>query len=107
MSKKSKECEARIWKVMENFYTYGQPTTAEAKVLLEPVLDDLIHLYEEELLPLSEDYQTGADTYGYESEEIMGHLFYISDRWYAAHRVRWVIDLLRPDYFPYQGEVKA
>jgi len=36
------------------------------------------------------DYRSGWETYGYES--INADMEYISDRWRAAFRLRWIID---------------
>lgn len=39
------------------------------------------------------DYRDGRDTYGYSDEEsIRNNLFYISDRWRCAFRLKWIID---------------
>jgi hypothetical protein len=39
------------------------------------------------------DYRTGHQTYGYDDlEKIRWNLFYISDRWNCAFRIRWLID---------------
>lgn len=41
------------------------------------------------------DLRSGEETYGYESREsIRDNLFYISDRWIAQFRLRWVLDLI-------------
>ena len=40
-----------------------------------------------------EDPRTGAETYGYESEEsISNNMSYISDRWRCAFRLKWLLD---------------
>ena len=39
------------------------------------------------------DLRTGEETYGYYSQEsIRNHMSYISDRWRAKFRIRWLID---------------
>ena len=69
---------------------------------LRAFLPNLIHLYETHYLPLDEDYRTGEEVYGYASEEfIKQNLYYVSDRWYTAPRIRWMIDLVCPEYIPY------
>lgn len=78
----------------------------EIRSLLCSYYNDLVHLYENELLEIDYDYREGKDTYGYESlETIQYNLFYISDRWRASFRVRWLIDLINPDYILYK-EIK-
>jgi hypothetical protein len=40
------------------------------------------------------DYRSGRETYGYDSiEQIQGNLEYISDRFGAAFRLSWLIDV--------------
>jgi len=42
------------------------------------------------------DYRTGQETYGYEPDEAnMLIVEYISDRWLAAFRIKWLIDGLK------------
>lgn len=44
------------------------------------------------------DYRTGEQTYGYESEErIQRDVWYISDRWHCAFRLKWLIDGIKSD----------
>lgn len=44
------------------------------------------------------DTRSGHETYGYKSrEEIEGQLEYISDRFNAVFRLRWLLDLLEID----------
>lgn len=39
------------------------------------------------------DYRSGNETYGYsDRESIETNMFYISDRWRCAFRLRWLID---------------
>lgn len=41
------------------------------------------------------DYRTGEESYGYKDQDyIEERMSYISDRWYCAFRIRWIIDLL-------------
>jgi hypothetical protein len=43
-----------------------------------------------------EDVRSGEVTYGWATEEsILGNLYYISDRWNADFRIRWMIDLIK------------
>lgn len=72
---------------------------------LQPFLLWLVKHYELVLLKRDPDYRSGFDTYGYISEEdsadkeyIKDQLFYISDRWHCSFRVRWIINLLDPNY---------
>lgn len=74
-------------------------TVKEAKEILTSWLPDLKRHYENFLLPESEDYRSGKSTYGYNSDEqILERLDYISDRWNEAYKVRWLINLLDPNY---------
>lgn len=42
------------------------------------------------------DFRSGSEVYGYYSpDEIRVDMEYISDRWMAAYRVKWIIDGLR------------
>jgi hypothetical protein len=65
--------------------------------VLRPYLKGLKKLY----IKLSQsdgDYRNGEETYKYTSDEdIRNHLAYISDRWYSAFRVKWLIDLIEDD----------
>lgn len=77
----------------------------QIKHKLQPFLLWLIKHYELVLLAKDPDFRSGFDTYGYISEEggvdkeyIKDQLFYISDRWHCSFRVRWIINLLDPDY---------
>ena len=77
------------------------------RIALRPYYELLVEMYENEFLPLEEDYRSGADTYGYENlESIQGSLSYISDRWRACFRVRWLIDLINPGYCLWDGQLK-
>lgn len=47
-----------------------------------------------------EDYRSGFETYGYNNaEEVKLHMAYISDRWYCAFRLKWIIDGIEGDVF--------
>lgn len=72
---------------------------------LRPYYNHLVRLYESELLESEhQDYRSGSETYGYKDlESIQWSLLYISDRWNACFRVRWLIDLINPDYCLYDG----
>lgn len=74
---------------------------------LRPYYSQLVSLYENEMLASEDcDYRSGQDTYGYESaDSIRGSLAYISDRWRACFRVRWLIELINPDYCLWDGKV--
>jgi len=77
----------------------------EIREALKPYYSVLVKMYEEQLIVLEEDYRSGKDTYGYENlESIQGSLFYISDRWKACFRVRWLIDLINPEYCLWNGQ---
>jgi len=90
--------------VMENFYCIEDMTVEKAKELLTPQLNNLIERYERFHLPTEDDWSSGEETYGYENDEsILGTLRYISDRWGASFRVRWMIDLIDPTYYANRG----
>lgn len=75
---------------------------------LKPFYEGLVAAYEQYYLVHDEDFRSGEETYGYKDlESIQGSLLYISDRWGGAFRVRWLIDLINPDYILYQGEFSA
>jgi len=39
------------------------------------------------------DFRGGEETYGYDNaEDIRNNMEYISDRWMAAFRIKWIID---------------
>lgn len=63
---------------------------------LKQHLDLLNELYKE----LNEDTEfvdlrSGVETYGYKSEDdIVANMEYISDRWQAAFRIKWLIDFI-------------
>lgn len=49
-----------------------------------------------ELSNKENDFRSGAETYGYADEEsIRNNMEYISDRWMAAFRIKWIIDGLK------------
>ena len=40
-----------------------------------------------------DDFRSGEESYGYKSQEsVRNNMFYISDRWRCAFRVKWLID---------------
>jgi hypothetical protein len=40
-----------------------------------------------------DDFRTGVETYGYDSNDgILSNMFYISDRYRCAFRLKWIID---------------
>jgi hypothetical protein len=74
------------------------------KEKLRPHLNTLINLYEKIHLPQEDDWQSGEESYGYESDEdIINSIRYISDRWGCSFRIRWMIDLLDPEYYANKG----
>jgi len=47
----------------------------------------------EELSKEENDFRPGVETYGYaDHETIKNNMEYISDRWMAAFRIKWIID---------------
>ena len=82
---------------------YNKSTPLSA---LDPLLPHLVKLYEEDL-DVHKDYRYGKDIYGYGDENsIRGQLECIEDRWNAPHRIRWLINLIDPDYYPYKDFYK-
>ena len=73
-------------------------TVEEIKYKIQPYLLWLKRHYELVLLKTNPDYRSGFATYGYDEEWIKSKLFYISDRWQCSFRVRWIINLLDPNY---------
>lgn len=71
---------------------------------LKPYYTCLVTVYEGNLLDFDEDYRSGKETYGYDDlESIQYSLSYISDRWKCAFRVRWLIELINPEYQLWDG----
>ena len=78
----------------------------EIRESLRPYYNFLVALYEDELLDQECDWRGGGDTYGFNSlESIQYDLEYISDRWRACFRVRWLIDLINPGYQLWDGQL--
>lgn len=74
------------------------------RLILKPFYEELLNLYENDLLATSEDYSSGSDTYGYENlDSIKSTLCYIYGKWNAAFRVRWLIELINPEYKLWDG----
>lgn len=81
-------------------------TVEQIKSKLQPFLLWLKRHYALVLLPCDPDYRSGFETYGYvgerddetDAEHITWQLDYISDRWQCSFRVRWLINLLEPEY---------
>lgn len=72
--------------------------------LLRPYYAELVHYYENDLLQVEGDYRSGTETYGYTVfKAIQFDLQYIADRWRACYRVRWLIELINPDYKLWDG----
>lgn len=88
----------------------GMNSIEEIREYLKPYYERLVRLYEEDLLPIEEftDYRSGQETYGFDDlDSIKFTLHYISDRWKCAFRVRWIIDLINPDYVLWSGHFNA
>lgn len=102
--KKHKDFCALMDSLYGHCYSY---TVAEIKHKLKPFLLWLKRHYELVLLPRDPDFRSGFETYGYiaepdddmtDEEAILYQLDYISDRWQCSFRVRWLINLLEPEY---------
>jgi len=92
-------------KTMGHFLEIGGLSYDYIRCMLLPFLDDLIDMYENDLLIFEDDWRSGEETYGYESEEsVIEDMNHICDRWRCAFRVRWMIDLIDPDYYPYTNK---
>lgn len=78
----------------------------QIKAKLQPFILWLKREYELVLLPCDPDFRSGFNTYDYKAESncetdeehILWQLDYISDRWRCSFRVRWIINLIDPDY---------
>lgn len=58
-------------------------------------ITDLTQLYEALVEYGGADLRTGAETYGYRTEEqVKSDMIYISDRWQASFRIKWLIDFI-------------
>jgi hypothetical protein len=87
----------------------SEDTVAKVKKKLQPFLLWLKRHYELVLLFKDPDYRSGFATYGYISDDpddtdaqyIINQLWHISDRWQCSSRVRWIINLLEPEYEPF------
>jgi len=102
----NKETLTLLNDTMLQFYGAEDLNFSYIRGLLLPFLQDLIDMYENDFLILEGDCRSGEEVYGYESEEsIIGNIDYISDRWKCAMRIRWMIDLIDPDYYPYRGDI--
>ena len=85
--------EKKISKVMESFYEQ-KDSLEEALDILRPIKSMLEDAYEDSL-KVDNDKRSGEETYGYKDEEsILSNLWYISDRWGASFRIRWMLDLI-------------
>jgi hypothetical protein len=70
-------------------------TLTETQKQLAKFKTDLAQLYEASMDGNDADWRTGAETYGYHTEEqIKGDMDYISDRWRASFRIKWLIDFI-------------
>lgn len=100
MNKLTKEKILRINDVIER--CFNEETTK----YLKDVYDDLVWLYENHFLADDDDYRTASETYGLGTEEEnMSTIRYIVDRWRCSFRVRWLIEVVNPDYVLFQGGV--
>ena len=63
---------------------------------LQETLPSLIALYEESLKD-DNDKRCGHETYGYNN--VFNDMLYISDRWNASFRLRWLIDGIENGHF--------
>jgi len=92
--------------VMDCFASENTFSVQDAIDKLFPFVDFLIEHYESFYLPDEEDWRSGEETYGYGAEDILGWLCFICGKWGCAFRVRWMIDLITPDYYPYKSEAE-
>lgn len=90
-------------------------TLEKVRKLLQPFLLWLKRHYELVLLSTNPDYRSGFETYGYISDDddttdaqyVLNQLDYISDRWQCSFRVRWLINLLEPEYDGFKDTEKS
>lgn len=92
-----------LGKVLESASRSEDLEVIRHKIL--PYYKKLVKYYENDLLEIEQDYRSGVETYGYEDiHSIKYNLSYISDRWRAAFRVRWLIELINPNYTLYNRD---
>lgn len=61
-------------------------------VVSKPLLREMKRVWPK-LAKQDNDFRNGYESYGYETpESIYNNLHYISDRWFCAFRLRWLID---------------
>lgn len=71
------------------------------------IYQDLVHLYETHYLEDDQDFRPASETYGIgDDKKNLANLEYISDRWGCSFRVRWMIELINPNYVLYEDLVK-
>jgi hypothetical protein len=101
----------RVAKVLTKYGTLGrleEKSLQEIQSELKKVERELLKLhskrmldefrYEKEYKDFKADTRTGQETYGYEDEDsIKSNLWYISDRWNCAFRIKWLLDLIYVD----------
>jgi len=76
-------------------YAIGQYIRGKGNKRLLECLPTLEKLYLKHSVE-ENDFRCGEDTYGYKSiESIKDNMIYISDRWKAAFRIKWLIDGLK------------
>ena len=86
----------------------GLDNLKEIREHLQPYYPLLVRLYEDELISIEECFTSGKESYGYDDiESIRGNLSYISGRWRCCFRVRWLIELINPDYKLYDGNFES
>lgn len=95
--------ETAIAAVMKTFYSQDV-TLPEALARIETIKSDLQAVVEK-YQAADDDYRLGDATYGYEPEDVLGNLFYISDRWKAGFRVAWMLGLVDENYGPGQKAI--
>ena len=91
----------QLWALMELFYSSNACdiyTVDFVKRKLAPLIPYLKRRYELVFLKVDPDFRSGFETYGYSNP--LTRLHYISDRWDCSFRVRWLINLVEPDYAP-------
>lgn len=75
----------------------AKQSLAETQEQLAKFKADLTKLYEAsvEVGGDNADLRTGAETYGYHTEDrVIVAMGYISDRWQASFRIKWLIDFI-------------
>lgn len=89
-------------KIHDSFENVFSDERTDFNKIINDLRKNIKHLYVlyKECLLSEKDYRTGKETYGYKDiDDIESTLLYISDRYYCAFRIKWLIDLIENNYY--------